>query len=176
MHEVKGGCLCGSIRYESADHPALIAACHCTHCQKQSGGAFSVNLVMPLAGVKLTGSTLATFNDVNVWLGRSNWSGDQNTQGEFDEARFYDYVLTPGQAVGNAASGPDLINDKDVAVTSTTPPTDQSIPETLPATFRVAVKGSAPITYQWFRNNDAIMAAIGGAAPPNLAQCRSGSR
>ncbi len=64
MHEVKGGCLCGSVRYESADQPALIAACHCTHCQKQSGGAFSVNLVMPLAGVKLTGPTLATFNDV----------------------------------------------------------------------------------------------------------------
>lgn len=64
MQEVKGGCLCGSIRYASADQPALIAACHCTHCQKQSGSAFSVNLVMSSAGVQLTGSTLATFNDV----------------------------------------------------------------------------------------------------------------
>ena len=106
-----------------------------------------------------TVTPMSDLNDVNVWLGRSNWSGDQNTQGEFDEARFYDYVLTPGQAVGNAASGPDLINDKDVAVTITTPPTDQSIPETLPATFRVTVKGSAPITYQWFRNNEAIVGA-----------------
>ena len=102
---------------------------------------------------------MSELNDVNVWLGRSNWSADQNTQGEYDEARFYDYVLTPGQAVGNASSGPDLINDKDIAVTLVTPPASQSIPETLTASFFVAASGSSPITYQWLRDGNPIPGA-----------------
>ena len=108
-----------------------------------------------------TPTKLSDLNDVNVWLGRSAWNGDQNTQGEYDEARFYDYVLTPGQALGNAGAGPDLINDHDVAATISAPPADQSIPETLPAVFRVAAKGSSPIAYQWNRDGKPISDATG---------------
>ncbi|HAB19468.1 MAG TPA: hypothetical protein DCE44_23935, partial [Verrucomicrobiales bacterium] len=99
---------------------------------------------------------MSDLNDVNVWLGRSNWSGDQNTQGEFDEARFYDYVLTPGQALGNAISGPDLVNDKAVAVTIVDQPDSLTLPDTYKATFTVGASGSAPIAYRWFRNNQVI--------------------
>ncbi|WP_114521652.1 GFA family protein [Altererythrobacter sp. ZODW24] len=37
----KGGCLCGAIRYSFTGAPVMEAVCHCTHCQKQSGTAFS---------------------------------------------------------------------------------------------------------------------------------------
>ena len=37
---------------------------------------------------------MSDINDVNVWLGRSNWTADQNTQGEYNEFRVYDRVLT----------------------------------------------------------------------------------
>ena len=41
-------------------------ACHCTHCRKQSGSAFSVNVMVPLAALEFTGDALATFNDVGA--------------------------------------------------------------------------------------------------------------
>ena len=41
-----GGCLCGAVRYELKSEPTMTAVCHCTHCQRQSGGMFSTNLVI----------------------------------------------------------------------------------------------------------------------------------
>jgi hypothetical protein len=41
-----GGCLCGAVRYQLTAEPLKMAICHCTHCQRQSGSAFSVNLVV----------------------------------------------------------------------------------------------------------------------------------
>lgn len=40
-----GGCLCGAIRYRLTSKPRATVVCHCTHCQRQSGSAFSVNLI-----------------------------------------------------------------------------------------------------------------------------------
>ncbi|KAJ6623054.1 Mss4-like protein [Mycena sp. CBHHK59/15] len=37
---MKGSCLCGSLSYTVAGHPVLSAYCHCTLCQRSSGGAF----------------------------------------------------------------------------------------------------------------------------------------
>lgn len=66
MNEIKGGCLCGKVRYQSAQQPLMSAACHCKHCQKQSGSAFSVNLIVPLAALDITGDSLATFDDIGA--------------------------------------------------------------------------------------------------------------
>ena len=38
----EGGCLCGAVRYEVQWPPQALVVCHCTDCQKQSGGAVSV--------------------------------------------------------------------------------------------------------------------------------------
>jgi hypothetical protein len=113
-----------------------------------------------LGGVTTT-SKLSDINDVNVWLGRSNWTADQNTQGEYDEVRIYNTALTPGQAVGNFLAGPDLINDKDTAVVIAKDPETKSVPETLPVTFRVDARGSSPVTFQWLRNGAPIDGATG---------------
>jgi hypothetical protein len=40
-----GRCLCGEVTYELSGDLVATAVCHCDHCQRQSGGAFSVNLV-----------------------------------------------------------------------------------------------------------------------------------
>lgn len=42
----KGGCLCGAVRCQIKGDPRAIVVCHCAHCQKQSGSAFSVNLIV----------------------------------------------------------------------------------------------------------------------------------
>jgi hypothetical protein len=63
MPKIAGGCLCGSIRYVSDAEPALVAACHCRTCQKNTGSAFSLNLAMPTSSVTITGESLATYED-----------------------------------------------------------------------------------------------------------------
>lgn len=42
MNAIIGGCLCGGVRYHSSEEPKMTAVCHCSHCQKQTGTAFSV--------------------------------------------------------------------------------------------------------------------------------------
>lgn len=57
MNERQGGCLCGAIRYVLRGEPRAIVLCHCSHCQKQSGSAFSFNLVVKEADYEQQGET-----------------------------------------------------------------------------------------------------------------------
>ena len=63
MGDIRGGCLCGGVRYESQADPALVAVCHCATCQKNTGSAFSLNLGLPQDAVTIEGDTLATYED-----------------------------------------------------------------------------------------------------------------
>jgi hypothetical protein len=55
-----GRCLCGQVTYELTGDVIATAVCHCDHCQRQSGGAFSVNLVVHESQLNLEG-TLQTY-------------------------------------------------------------------------------------------------------------------
>ena len=57
-----GGCLCGQVRYTLDTASTRTVICHCRHCQKQSGSAFSVNVLVPAAQLQLQGE-LATYID-----------------------------------------------------------------------------------------------------------------
>lgn len=52
---MKGGCLCGKIRFESEFQPSMTAVCHCPDCQKQTGTSFSIVVAMPLEELRLEG-------------------------------------------------------------------------------------------------------------------------
>src|SRR5207249_4268266 len=54
---VSGSCLCGAIRFTVSAPVGELRACHCTHCQKTSGGAGSVNVVMPSSALQITKGT-----------------------------------------------------------------------------------------------------------------------
>ena len=41
-----GGCQCGKIRYRLTGKPLMLYVCHCSDCQKQSGSAFGMSLIM----------------------------------------------------------------------------------------------------------------------------------
>lgn len=41
-----GRCNCGRLSYEFTGEPQAVIACHCLNCQRQGGGAFSVNLLL----------------------------------------------------------------------------------------------------------------------------------
>jgi hypothetical protein len=63
MSIITGGCLCGSIRYQSNTEPQMIVACHCSTCQKNTGSAFSLNLAMPEDQVTIQGDTLGIYEE-----------------------------------------------------------------------------------------------------------------
>jgi hypothetical protein len=52
---------------------------------------------------------LKNLNDVNNWLGRSNWTDDSNFDGSFNEFRIYNTALTADQVAANTAAGPDVV-------------------------------------------------------------------
>ncbi len=57
-----GKCLCGAVTFETSGDPIATAVCHCDHCQRQSGGAFSVNVVMHESQLKINGE-LRTYEE-----------------------------------------------------------------------------------------------------------------
>ena len=57
-----GRCQCGQITYELTGDLIATAVCHCDHCQRQSGAAFSVNLIVHESQMAVSGD-LSTFED-----------------------------------------------------------------------------------------------------------------
>jgi len=56
-----GGCLCGAVRYECAEPPIMMGACHCRDCQRNSGSAFATLMIFRKGTVAATGAGQACF-------------------------------------------------------------------------------------------------------------------
>ena len=56
-----GGCQCGAVRYEIAAEPLTLYACHCSDCQRQTGSAFALSLIVPRDAVRVTQGTAAVW-------------------------------------------------------------------------------------------------------------------
>ena len=50
----EGGCSCGEVRYRLASDPMFVHCCHCLNCQRQTGSAFVVNLLIEADRVEIT--------------------------------------------------------------------------------------------------------------------------
>jgi hypothetical protein len=50
-----GGCSCGAVRYRLTSEPLFVHCCHCLNCQRQTGSAFVINLLIEADRVELTG-------------------------------------------------------------------------------------------------------------------------
>ena len=42
----EGGCHCGKLRYRITGEPVGVTVCHCADCQRQSGSAFSMSMIV----------------------------------------------------------------------------------------------------------------------------------
>jgi hypothetical protein len=50
-----GGCSCGHVRYRMTSKPMWVNACHCTWCQRETGGAFATNALIEADRVESIG-------------------------------------------------------------------------------------------------------------------------
>jgi hypothetical protein len=48
-----GGCACGAVRYRLTSEPLFVHCCHCLNCQRQTGSAFVVNVLIEADRVEL---------------------------------------------------------------------------------------------------------------------------
>lgn len=59
--DLEGGCVCGAVRYRIAGEPLAYYACHCLNCQKQSGSAFALSMVVRVDQLEVERGAPATF-------------------------------------------------------------------------------------------------------------------
>ena len=67
-----GSCQCGSVTYSVDTEPLFTYACHCHSCQKRTGSAFSLALIIPTDALQLSG-------EVTPWT-RISDQGNTNTR------------------------------------------------------------------------------------------------
>jgi hypothetical protein len=49
----EGGCSCGAVRYRLTSEPLFVHCCHCLNCQRQTGSAFVINILIEADRVEL---------------------------------------------------------------------------------------------------------------------------
>jgi len=49
----EGGCACGAVRYRLTSEPLFVHCCHCLNCQRQTGSAFVINVLIEADRVEL---------------------------------------------------------------------------------------------------------------------------
>jgi hypothetical protein len=50
---VEGGCACGTVRYRLTSEPLFVHCCHCLNCQRQTGSAFVINVLIETDRVEI---------------------------------------------------------------------------------------------------------------------------
>ncbi|MEQ1859664.1 MAG: PQQ-dependent sugar dehydrogenase [Chthoniobacteraceae bacterium] len=61
-----------------------------------------------LVGTGSTAFALSAIEDVNNWLGRSQWSANSTTNAAYDEVRIYDHAFSAGEVSASFAAGADI--------------------------------------------------------------------
>lgn len=71
---LNGACLCGAVEYEFAG-AQMMASCHCTRCQRWTGGAENIVVLGPDAGFKITKGSDALKTYQEEGFGPRNFCG-----------------------------------------------------------------------------------------------------
>jgi hypothetical protein len=50
---LEGGCSCGAVRYRLTSDPLFVHCCHCLNCQRQTGSAFVINVLIEADRVEI---------------------------------------------------------------------------------------------------------------------------
>ncbi|MDI6449219.1 GFA family protein [Anaerobaca lacustris] len=50
---LRGGCLCGAVRYECTGDPGDASYCHCDDCKRATGGPYTVGVLVRAADLRI---------------------------------------------------------------------------------------------------------------------------
>lgn len=64
--QYEGGCQCGRTRYQVIGEPRQVVVCHCTDCQRQSGSAFGMTMVVDETAFRITKGEPAFYRSVSA--------------------------------------------------------------------------------------------------------------
>ncbi|HMJ66847.1 MAG TPA: lamin tail domain-containing protein, partial [Candidatus Binatia bacterium] len=106
----------------------------------------------------ITDERIGAINDINNWLGRSNFGADQNTAAEYDEFRIYEGALSSNAVLASFSYGPDRLALLGPAII-TAQPANTTVVELRPATFSVSFGGFPVPQFQWFKDGLPISGA-----------------
>lgn len=56
-----GQCLCGAIRYRVNAEPLTVYACHCSDCQRRTGSAFALSMIVRRATLELLAGEVSDY-------------------------------------------------------------------------------------------------------------------
>ena len=64
---VEGGCQCGAVRYRLTAAPLGVYACHCKDCQRWSGAAYQLSMVVNTTDLELLAEANPVFETLPGW-------------------------------------------------------------------------------------------------------------
>ena len=100
---VRGGCQCGGIRYEVTGVPQQLVVCHCADCQRQSGSAFGMTLVVKEEDFRLTHGEPKSFTSTSD-AGRAKF-------GAFAPSAARGFTTSPSIARARCLLSPGTLDD-----------------------------------------------------------------
>jgi hypothetical protein len=65
-----GGCLCGSVRYQTWADPLRVTVCHCRFCQRATGSAYMVEPIFRLEDLQVTSGSPAVYDVSSAGSGK----------------------------------------------------------------------------------------------------------
>jgi hypothetical protein len=68
---ITGQCLCGNVKYQFENPPAMTGVCHCKNCQRQAGSAFSTLAVVPKTEFTFTSGDPKLYEDGDTRSGNT---------------------------------------------------------------------------------------------------------
>ncbi len=61
---LRGGCLCGAVRYEATGNPEQASYCHCDDCKRATGGPYTVGVLVKLADLHVRSGQVKGYTSI----------------------------------------------------------------------------------------------------------------
>ena len=61
---LRGGCLCGAVRYECTGDPGNASYCHCDDCRKATGGPYTVGVLVRAKDLRIVAGQVKGYTSI----------------------------------------------------------------------------------------------------------------